>query len=142
MVTLACSVEAEGFAVAPAALGEQEIKRLILAAGRAAAAAPPSRAGIRDAFRAAPETRELAAAPAVRGAAGAILGQSCFAVRAILFDKTPRANWTVPFHQDLTIAVRARHDVPGYGPWSTKAGMRFRSPMAAARRPPATCCAG
>ncbi len=44
------------------------------------------------------------------------------AVRAVWFDKTPEANWLVPWHQDRTIAVRQRHDVPGYGPWSLKHG--------------------
>ncbi|WP_310497181.1 phytanoyl-CoA dioxygenase family protein [Sandarakinorhabdus sp.] len=44
------------------------------------------------------------------------------AVRAIWFDKTPDANWLVPWHQDRTIAVRERREVPGYGPWSVKQG--------------------
>jgi hypothetical protein len=44
-------------------------------------------------------------------------------VRAILFDKTGDANWTVPWHQDRSIAVRERVDVAGFGPWSEKAGV-------------------
>ena len=44
------------------------------------------------------------------------------AVRALWFDKTPDANWLVPWHQDRTIAVRERREVPGYGPWSVKQG--------------------
>ena len=43
-------------------------------------------------------------------------------VRSILFDKTPKENWPVPWHQDLTITVRERIDIDGYGPWSTKDG--------------------
>jgi hypothetical protein len=45
------------------------------------------------------------------------------AVRAILFDKTGSANWTVPWHQDRSIAVRERLDLPGFGPWSIKSGV-------------------
>jgi hypothetical protein len=41
-------------------------------------------------------------------------------VRAIYFDKSADANWLVPWHQDLTLAVRARAEVPGFGPWSVK----------------------
>lgn len=41
-------------------------------------------------------------------------------VRSILFDKTPQENWPVLWHQDLTIAVRERHECEGYGPWSIK----------------------
>jgi hypothetical protein len=48
------------------------------------------------------------------------LGQSPRAVRAIYFDKTADSNWGVAFHQDLTIAVAKRIDVPGFGPWSIK----------------------
>ncbi len=43
-------------------------------------------------------------------------------VRSILFDKTPEENWPVPWHQDLTIAVAEKNEVPGYGPWSIKDG--------------------
>jgi hypothetical protein len=49
--------------------------------------------------------------------------QALVPVRAILFDKNPAANWTVPWHQDRSIAVRERLEVPGFGPWSTKAGV-------------------
>jgi hypothetical protein len=44
-------------------------------------------------------------------------------VRAILFDKSSEANWTLGWHQDRTIAVQARAEVPGFGPWSIKQGM-------------------
>jgi ectoine hydroxylase-related dioxygenase (phytanoyl-CoA dioxygenase family) len=44
-------------------------------------------------------------------------------IRSIFFDKTPEANWGVPWHQDLTICVRERRDAPGFGPWSIKDGL-------------------
>jgi len=44
-------------------------------------------------------------------------------VRAILFDKSDGANWTLGWHQDRTIAVRARSEADGFGPWSTKGGI-------------------
>jgi hypothetical protein len=55
--------------------------------------------------------------------AAAILGPGARPVRAILFDKTADNNWAVPWHQDRTIAVRERHEFPGFGPWSVKAGV-------------------
>jgi hypothetical protein len=55
--------------------------------------------------------------------AAAILGAAARPVRAILFDKTAENNWAVPWHQDRTIAVRERHEVAGFGPWSIKAGV-------------------
>lgn len=43
-------------------------------------------------------------------------------VRAIAFDKSPQANWTLGWHQDRTINVAARAEVAGYGPWTVKQG--------------------
>jgi ectoine hydroxylase-related dioxygenase (phytanoyl-CoA dioxygenase family) len=51
-------------------------------------------------------------------------------VRAIYFDKSAEANWLVPWHQDLTIAVRDAAEVPGFGPWSTKDGIPHVQPPA------------
>lgn len=51
-------------------------------------------------------------------------------VRAIYFDKSPDANWLVTWHQDLTLAVRARAEVLGFGPWSVKEGVpHVQSPV-------------
>lgn len=49
-------------------------------------------------------------------------------VRALLLDKTPLRNWSVPWHQDRTIAVAARADAAGFGPWSIKAGVAHVEP--------------
>ncbi len=51
---------------------------------------------------------------------GALISPLLRPVRSILFDKTPQENWPVLWHQDLTIAVRERHECEGYGPWSIK----------------------
>lgn len=79
------------------------------------------RGGVRDLLSHSPTTYRLARHPAVRRIAEAVLGPECFVTRAILFDKTERANWKVPWHQDLTIAVQERIDCSGFGPWSVKA---------------------
>lgn len=49
-------------------------------------------------------------------------------VRAVMFDKTPEANWAVAWHQDRTIPVAARIEVEGFGPWSTKDGLLHVAP--------------
>jgi hypothetical protein len=49
-------------------------------------------------------------------------------VRSILFDKTPETNWLVPWHQDATIALAQRAEVPGFGPWSVKDGEHHCTP--------------
>jgi ectoine hydroxylase-related dioxygenase (phytanoyl-CoA dioxygenase family) len=70
----------------------------------------------------------LAATPQLRRFSCAVLGESCFAVRALFFDKTPDANWKVVWHQDLTVATQERADLPGYGPWTEKAGVPHVQP--------------
>jgi hypothetical protein len=70
-----------------------------------------------------PAVRALAESAAVRALVEPLLGLGAFAVRGILFDKTAAVKWRVPWHQDLTIAVQTRQEVPGYGPWSLKAGV-------------------
>jgi ectoine hydroxylase-related dioxygenase (phytanoyl-CoA dioxygenase family) len=75
-----------------------------------------------------PSVCALARSAPVRAVAEAVLGPECFAVRGILFDKTPDANWKVIWHQDLTIAVRERREVPGFGPWSEKDGVPHVQP--------------
>ncbi len=39
------------------------------------------------------------------------------------FDKTESANWNLPWHQDVTVAVKARREVAAFGPWTLKAGI-------------------
>jgi hypothetical protein len=89
------------------------------------------RGGIRHLLDVCPEVRWLAASPALRGLVVPVLGRAARPVRGILFDKTPDANWKVPWHQDLTIAVRERTEVEGYGPWSVKAGVVHVQPPVA-----------
>ena len=52
-----------------------------------------------------------------------VTGSKPFPVRAIFFDKTSQANWLVPWHQDLAIAVAAQVETPGYSGWSVKDGV-------------------
>ena len=47
------------------------------------------------------------------------------AFRATLFDKSPVANWLVVWHQDTALPLRHHVAEPGWGPWSTKAGVLY-----------------
>jgi hypothetical protein len=60
--------------------------------------------------------------------AAARRGAAARPVQAILFDKSPQTNWGLGWHQDRTIAVRARHEAPGFGPWTIKCGMPHVAP--------------
>jgi hypothetical protein len=68
-----------------------------------------------------PLLRSVATGP-LRNLVQPYLGPAAFAVRALVFDKTPLANWKVAWHQDVAVSVREYRDCPGWGPWSRKAG--------------------
>jgi ectoine hydroxylase-related dioxygenase (phytanoyl-CoA dioxygenase family) len=120
-------IKCEGFAVWPAFADEETIATLIgaLEAEHDSEAARRGASGVYAmrnllSIRA---VRDFAASPKVCAALSPVLGQSFHAVRGILFDKTPGANWKVGWHQDLSIAVKNRIEVPGFAPWSQKAGV-------------------
>jgi hypothetical protein len=52
-------------------------------------------------------------------------------VRVLAFDKTPQANWHLPWHQDRVIAVRDRVDVTGFKNWTVKNGQHHVEPPTA-----------
>ncbi|HTG56544.1 MAG TPA: phytanoyl-CoA dioxygenase family protein [Niabella sp.] len=49
-----------------------------------------------------------------------VFGENYFIVKSIYFDKPPGSNWYVSYHQDLTISVDQKADMPDFGPWTVK----------------------
>jgi ectoine hydroxylase-related dioxygenase (phytanoyl-CoA dioxygenase family) len=72
--------------------------------------------------------RTIAGSAEVREPVASVLGNNCFAVRGIFFNKNPEANWKVTWHQDCVIAVRDKLDIEGWGPWSKKANVMHVRP--------------
>ena len=125
--TFSGSIAERGWAVTAPIVSETTIAHLRAAVGTIAR---DGRGGARNLLDL-HQVQALARSDSVRGLATAVLGEACFATRALLFDKTPHANWKVSWHQDLTVATRARADVAGYGPWSEKANVpHVQPPMA------------
>ncbi len=118
------ALERDGYGIASGLVPEREIARCLSKLPEI------PRAGLRNAVRV-PSLRGLAEVPAVQKLVNDLLGPSPRLDRAILFDKSPDANWSVPWHQDVTIAVRARIDTPGFGPWSVKDELPHVTPPAA-----------
>src|SRR5215471_9200943 len=98
----------------------------------AIAALSPSRsrrpAGLRNLLRDCPAVAALAARENMCGLVAARLSGDVFPVRALFFDKTEAANWSMPWHQDTFIAVAEKIDTPGFGPWSSKSGVLHVQP--------------
>ncbi len=117
----------------PAVLGATDLADIEAVLGHL----PAGRPGIRlhaveglDAF--------LAPGGSVGSVALSLLGTPARPVRAILFDKTATTNWALGWHQDRTIAVAERVDVPGFAHWSVKAGMIHVEPPDSVMRRMAT----
>lgn len=87
---------------------------------------PPSRAGVR--IHGVSELQPLLAADGVIGAVARSVLPGAKPVRAVYFDKSAETNWALGWHQDRTIAVRERVDVPGFGPWTNKSGLLHVAP--------------
>lgn len=81
--------------------------------------------GIRSIVNRCPEVGQLASSELIRQLVGQAIDGPFQLVRSILFDKFPGANWSVGWHQDLSIAVKARsmHCLPGFRNWSEKDGV-------------------
>jgi ectoine hydroxylase-related dioxygenase (phytanoyl-CoA dioxygenase family) len=75
-----------------------------------------------------PLIRATAALPSVASCLLPILGEGFRAVRGLFFDKTLGANWPVAWHQDLSLAIRQRHDLAGWSNWSVKGGVPHVQP--------------
>lgn len=86
------------------------------------------RPGVRRVLERAPKVWEIVRASPIVSLARGVAGAQAQVVRSILFDKTEMTNWLVPWHQDATIAVKERVDVPGFGPWSVKDGEAHSRP--------------
>jgi hypothetical protein len=139
-LTWKADFEREGFAIVPEVLTPIEVSALTeaLAAIPAGVTALDRGQGVyamRNLLWAVPQVKTLAESKALRTLVQQVLGPGAFAVRGLLFDKTPEANWVVPWHQDLTIAVRRRIEAAGYGPWTVKGGVtHVRPPVAVLER--------
>jgi hypothetical protein len=126
------AVQRDGYAILPGVVDARTVTALLEALDRACAGVGIQERGgpyaIRNLLEVVPEVRELAKLPALRTLVEPILGPQAFVARGLLFDKIPSANWKVPWHQDVTIAVCERQEVPGFGPWSRKAGTQHVQP--------------
>jgi ectoine hydroxylase-related dioxygenase (phytanoyl-CoA dioxygenase family) len=126
-------IEQTGFAILRGVVNEVILKDLTRAVERL----PENEAvrlkgkrpfAIRNLLEIVPLTRQVAHGEPVTSLAKMVLGANLKLVRALFFDKLPEANWKVVWHQDLTIAVKKRMDLEGFGPWTTKAGVTHVQP--------------
>ena len=119
--------EMDGFQIIPAVAGSEEMEMLLgelaplLAQHQVAGHGKIG--GVRNLLRISPGVAAFARSAKVLSLVSGFAGHPMFPVRAICFDKNPAANWLVPWHQDLAIAVAGRTEIPGFAGWSVKDGV-------------------
>jgi hypothetical protein len=126
-------VARDGFALVPSVLSASRVARLIDAlddfeSQTGVREKSGSTYAIRRLCETVPAVRQLAGLSELRTPVEPFLGSAARVVRSLLFDKNPAANWKVTWHQDLTIAVKERREVTGFGPWSVKASVPHVQP--------------
>lgn len=123
------TIRADGFAIVNGVLDRDDLDALEQALMPVVDGS--SAAGVRGLAQKVPLVRALAEAASVRALVESELGADAMLVRSILFNKGPLANWQVPWHQDLAIAVLAQADVDGYSGWSVKDDVHHVQPPVA-----------
>jgi len=84
--------------------------------------------GVRNLLNLSLKLREFSNSKAVTNITNKFFGKRAKVVRAIFFDKTLDANWKVPWHQDLTIAVKEKRETKGFSAWTRKADIQHVQP--------------
>ncbi|TPG58219.1 phytanoyl-CoA dioxygenase family protein [Hymenobacter nivis] len=123
-----------GFAILPQLLTESEIAALLRCIEESPAGGPNFRRSqdvfaIRNLLGEIPALGALLDTAALRELLGELFPSGCHLTKAIYFDKPAGSNWLVAWHQDLMINVKHRADVPGFGPWTAKAGWVAVQPL-------------
>lgn len=129
--SLGSAIQREGFAVLPSLFGSERIACLISDLDRtlpsAGASVLQSRGhvyGARNLIDMWPAALAVAHETALREVLAEVLGQGFGLVRSIFFDKPPRRTWSLPWHRDMTIAVRdAKYRDGEFGRPTVKAGI-------------------
>lgn len=75
---------------------------------------------IRQFLKEIPEIKGLIFNDTIKTIIKEVFGEKYVVVKSIYFDKPEKSNWYVAYHQDLTISVDKKLELPNFGPWTTK----------------------
>lgn len=114
-----------GFAIIENIYSDSEINSLLDLISNADYAAPTFRKtadlfAIRQFVQEVPDTVDILFNDKLSELISSVFGDEFFIVKSIYFDKPETSNWFVAYHQDLTISVDKKIDIPGYSSWTTK----------------------
>ena len=130
MPDIAAEFEQCGFCLVPKVAGAAQVRQLKTAMAQSDLARSERAGqtyGARNLLHM-PDVQAIAADPEIVRHLQLLLGPAFQPVRGLFFDKTAGANWPVLWHQDLSLAVRERHDLPGWSNWTIKRGVAHVQP--------------
>ncbi|KAA5532452.1 phytanoyl-CoA dioxygenase family protein [Taibaiella lutea] len=118
-------LEQEGFAVIPDFFTKEETAQILSVITNADTTRPTFRKAkdlfaIRQFLKEIPEVTGKIFNDKLKNFISEVFGNKYFVVKSIYFDKPGQSNWFVAYHQDLTISVDRKSEIPGFGPWTTK----------------------
>ncbi|MCL1466445.1 phytanoyl-CoA dioxygenase family protein [Argonema galeatum] len=127
-ITYRQEIEQYGFSIVEGVIGTNQIEALKNSLQSAMQSSDAKGYAMRRLLEAIPMVRQLCWEVPIRNLVEPILGKKAFPVRGIFFDKNPQANWGVSWHQDMTIAVKQRINIPRFRTWSIKDGVHHVQP--------------
>src|SRR5262249_26133180 len=119
----------QGYEIRPACLSQAECDSILHSLRNASPSG--TRAGIRH-LMANSTVATLANDERLISLASSWLASDAIPFRATLFEKSSDTNWLIPWHQDTALPLTYRRDMPGWGPWSDKAGIHYAHAPASA----------
>ncbi|WP_185194787.1 phytanoyl-CoA dioxygenase family protein [Chryseobacterium cheonjiense] len=119
------TIQKSGFAVINNIFSEEEIEKIgqvieNIDTSKEAFRKSEDLFAIRQFLKEVPEVQDLIFNDNIQKIIAEVFGEKYFVVKSIYFDKPEKSNWYVAYHQDLTISVDKKAELPGFGPWTTK----------------------
>jgi ectoine hydroxylase-related dioxygenase (phytanoyl-CoA dioxygenase family) len=114
-----------GFAVAEYVYAKKELTEIIKSIADIDQSKPTFRKtndlfAIRQFLKEIPKVKPIIFNNYLNSIINSLFGEDYFVVKSIYFDKPEQSNWFVAWHQDLTISVDNKVDLPGYNSWTVK----------------------
>lgn len=114
-----------GFSVVEQVYSAEEVQHILEAIDKADSSKDTFRKAadvfaIRQFLKEVPSVFDLIFTDKLKSLIRQLIGDTCFVVKSIYFDKPATSNWYVAYHQDLTISVDKKQELEHFGPWTIK----------------------
>jgi ectoine hydroxylase-related dioxygenase (phytanoyl-CoA dioxygenase family) len=125
LVSIKEKISSEGFAVVNDIFSNEEISFLLSIISESNTSSPNFRQtthlfAIRQFLKEVPGSSPIIFNSRFNAMITELFGGDYFVVKSIYFDKPEASNWWVAYHQDLTISIDKKIEIPGFESWTIK----------------------